>query len=113
MSDVNQFMAENTPSGKQSKLDPYLSEIQTLRDHYYSESDILRFLKEKKGVSVSQPTLNRFIKKHLKIISAANEKKIMKKNESPASTQGNQSRSTNNESGKFNWQEPIEKTDLI
>ena len=113
MSDVNQFMAENTPSGKQSKLDPYLSEIQTLRDHYYSESDILRFLKEKKGVSVSQPTLNRFIKKHLKIISAANEKKIMKKNESPASTQGKQSRSTDNESGKFNWQEPIEKKDLI
>ena len=48
MSDVNQFMAENTPSGKQSKLDPYLSEIQTLKDHHYSESDILRFLKEKK-----------------------------------------------------------------
>lgn len=48
MSDVTDFMRENRPSGKISKLDPYRSEIEELKQNDYSEKDILRFLAEKK-----------------------------------------------------------------
>ena len=74
MSDLDDFMSETRPSGKASKLDPYLVEIDTLKKHAYSEKDILRFLEEKKGLVVTQPTLNRFIKTRIR-----NEKVSLKK----------------------------------
>ena len=43
MSDLDDFMSETRPSGKASKLDPYLVEIDTLKKHAYSEKEILRF----------------------------------------------------------------------
>ena len=49
MSDLDDFMAENTPTFR-LKLQPYLSDIQTLWQHGYSEPDILRYLSEKKNV---------------------------------------------------------------
>ena len=62
MSDLDDFVKNNTPSGKKSKLDAFAGEIFTLKDLGYSEKDILRFLLEKKEMAVSQPTLNRFIR---------------------------------------------------
>ncbi|WP_373700714.1 hypothetical protein [Neisseria dentiae] len=62
MSDLDDFVKNNTPSGKKSKLDAFAREIFALKKLGYSEKDILRFLSEKKGVSVTQPTLNRFIR---------------------------------------------------
>lgn len=62
MSDLDDFVKNNTPSGKKSKLDAFVREIFALKKLGYSEKDILRFLSEKKGVSVTQPTLNRFIR---------------------------------------------------
>lgn len=61
MSDLEDFVKNNAPSGKKSKLDAFAGEIFTLKNLGYSEKDILRFLLEKKGIKVSQPTLNRFI----------------------------------------------------
>ena len=64
MSDLEDFVKNNAPSGKKSKLDAFAGEIFTLKNLGYSEKDILRFLLEKKGIKVSQPTLNRFIRSH-------------------------------------------------
>lgn len=64
MSDLEDFVKNNAPSGKKSKLDAFAGEIFTLKNLGYSEKDILRFLFEKKGMTVSQPTLNRFIRSH-------------------------------------------------
>ena len=65
MSDLEDFVKNNAPSGKKSKLDAFAGEIFTLKNLGYSEKDILRFLLEKKGIKVSQPTLNRFIRSHI------------------------------------------------
>lgn len=65
MSDLDDFVKNNAPSGKKSKLDAFAGEIFTLKNLSYSEKDILRFLLEKKGIKVSQPTLNRFIRSHI------------------------------------------------
>ncbi len=62
MSDVDQFMKNNRPSGKKTKLEPFLQEIATLKNNGYSEQDILRFLAEMKNLKTSQQSLNRFIR---------------------------------------------------
>lgn len=62
MYELERFIAENKPSGRTSKLDAYKEEIFILKDKGYSEKDILKFLAECRGVEVSQPALNRFIK---------------------------------------------------
>ena len=64
MSDLEDFVKNNAPSGTTSKLDAFAGENFTLKNLGYSEKDILRFLLEKKGMTVSQPTLNRFIRSH-------------------------------------------------
>lgn len=64
MSDLDDFMAENTPTFR-SKLQPYLSDIQTLWQHGYSEPDILRYLSEKKMLVVTRKTLHAFIVKNI------------------------------------------------
>lgn len=64
MSDLDDFMAENTPTFR-SKLQPYLSDIQTLCQHGYSEPDILRYLSEKKMLVVTRKTLHAFIVKNI------------------------------------------------
>lgn len=73
MSDLDDFVKNNTPSGKKSKLDAFAGEIFTLKDLGYSEKDILRFLLEKKEMAVSQPTLNRFIRSRAGKTSAVAE----------------------------------------
>ena len=65
MSDLEDFVKNNAPSGKKSKLDAFAGEIFTLKNLGYSEKDILRFLLEKKGIKVRQPTLNRFIRSQI------------------------------------------------
>lgn len=61
MSDLDDFMMENKPTGK-SKLDIYASDILTLKQHGYSDKDVIRFLFEKKGLKVGTTTLARFLK---------------------------------------------------
>lgn len=73
MSDLDDFVKNNVPSGKKSKLDAFAGEIFTLKNLGYSEKDILKFLLEKKGMTVSQPTLNRFIRSHADKPAAVSE----------------------------------------
>lgn len=72
MSNYDDFIAENKPTGK-SKLDRFQKEILGLKGLGYSEADILRFLLEKEGVSVSRQTLNRFIRQNKKPQPALSE----------------------------------------
>lgn len=60
--DLTDFMSDNFPTGKQSKLDAYREQIITLKTKGYSGKDIQRFLKEKKSVVVSLSNLNNYIK---------------------------------------------------
>lgn len=63
MSDIDDFMQATRPTGK-SKLDRYKADILTLKQHGYSNSDVLRFLLEKKNVKAGSATLTRFLAKH-------------------------------------------------
>ena len=124
MSDLDDFMSETRPSGKASKLDPYLVEIDTLKKHAYSEKDILRFLEEKKGLVVTQPTLNRFIKTRIR-----NEKVSLKKGPEAENTVMNKEsnkhetvrcqdalnpqRVESATDGKFNWLTPIPRDEIF
>lgn len=72
MSDLDDFMAQNKPTYR-SKLQPYLSDIQTLCEHGYSEPDILRYLSEKKMLVVTRKTLHTFILKHLQTTVPTNK----------------------------------------
>lgn len=61
--DLVDFIANNEPEGKRSKLLPFKDEILKLKELGYAEKNILQFLKEKKGITVTRQTLNVFIRK--------------------------------------------------
>ena len=67
MQDVDDFLRECKPAktGKQSVLMPYLAEILELKNRGYSERVVLDFLLQKKGVTISQQSLNRFIRNQI------------------------------------------------
>ena len=67
MQDVDDFLRECKPAktGKQSVLMPYLDEILELKNRGYSERVVLDFLLQKKGVTISQQSLNRFIRSQI------------------------------------------------
>lgn len=73
MSDLDDFMAQNKPTYR-SKLQPYLDDIRVLRQHGYSEPDILRYLLEKKQLSVTRKTLHAFILKNFQAASGGRQK---------------------------------------
>ena len=50
---MSDFVKNNAPSGKKSKLDNFVKEILGLKNLGYSEKDILRFLHKKRGITVS------------------------------------------------------------
>ena len=67
MQDLDDFLKEREPAktGKQSILMPYFAEILGLKTRGYSERVILDFLLEKKKITISQQSLNRFIRKQM------------------------------------------------
>ena len=67
MQDLDDFLREREPAktGKQSVLLRYVAEILELKNRGYSERVILDFLLEKKGITISQQTLNRFIRSQM------------------------------------------------
>lgn len=62
--DLKNFIETNRATGKSRKLDRFAEQITILKDLGFSDSDVLRFLSEKKGVVVSQRTLTRFINRN-------------------------------------------------
>ncbi|MBP6115499.1 MAG: hypothetical protein KBC57_05690 [Neisseriaceae bacterium] len=63
--DLSQFLSCHKPSARISKLEPFKNEIFYLKENGYSEKDILKFLADFKQISVSQPSLNWFIRSRL------------------------------------------------
>lgn len=65
MSDLDDFIREHNlmpEKNRKSVLAPYADEILKMKEMGFTEKIILQFLKEKKGISVSQQTLNWFIR---------------------------------------------------
>lgn len=75
MGDLEEFMKNNKPDGRASKLEPFKQEIMVLKQKGYTEKTILKFLAEVKKVTVSQPALNKFIRNHVQNIEIAAEVK--------------------------------------
>ena len=113
MSDLDDFMVENKPTGK-SKLDIYASDILTLKKHGYSDKDVIRFLFEKKGLKVGTTTLSRFLKNNRESLASGELKtKAGTANvvQSSAPAIERTERLTN--PPRFDWQEDVNVEDLI
>lgn len=81
MSDLDDFIREHNlmpEKSRKSALTPYADEIFKMKEMGFTEKIILQFLKEKKGISVSQQTLNWFIRsrKNVEPTPATNHKTI-------------------------------------
>ncbi|MDO4641693.1 MAG: hypothetical protein Q4A84_08370 [Neisseria sp.] len=107
MNDLEEFMAANKPAGKSSKLDRYLTDIRTLKDNGYSEKQIIVYLKEKKGLSVSRPTLNRFVQQYLNTNHINHD---LNKGHQPA---GENVNASGRQKGKFNWQKTVSDEEIF
>lgn len=61
--DVNEFMQQVRPAGKRSRITPFLSEIQMLRERGFSLEQIREFLSTN-GVKVSVGGLSAYLSRH-------------------------------------------------
>lgn len=107
---LEEFMKTEKPK-RQSKLEPFKSDILTLKKDGYSEASIVKYL-EMNGVSVSQRTVNKFIHNHLDSGNIASEaqpapdKKPYEEKKVPKiSTSSSKPR-------KFDWQTPIDESEI-
>lgn len=98
--DLVSFLKTRTPNKRRSLLAPYKEQILYLKKQGFTEPAILDFLKEKKNVKVSQPTLNAFIKKHKnpKMLPADNNKSVATQE---AKTQQHKTRKNTDDSNTF------------
>ncbi len=109
-------MKNNKPDGRTSKLEPFIQEIKVLKKNGYTEKTILKFLAEVKGVVVSQPALNKFIRNNLKNIEIPPEIKHVEKlpNEQVKEDALNEKLgAVIIPSGRFDWQAEVNPTDYL
>jgi len=59
--DIAEFIKENPPLGRKPRVASQKAKIQKLLDLGYSQNQIIKFLSEKCGISISQAALSRFI----------------------------------------------------
>ena len=93
--DLIDFLQENKPNARRSVLAPYKEQILYMKNQDFTEQAILDFLKQKKNITVSQPTLNAFIKKHNHKKTQQSQpakkavvvEKVVKKNDTPTQQQ--------------------------
>lgn len=87
MMDINEFIKEEQPIHRSSKLDPYRSDILKLYGLGYNLNQILKFL-ELNDLVISKPALQRFIKTRLAdkatVIPAEKEKSPIARQPEPA-----------------------------
>ncbi|WP_066570490.1 hypothetical protein [Snodgrassella sp. CFCC 13594] len=88
MMDIKEFINQEKPIPRSSKLDPYRSDILELHRLGYNLNQILKFLESNKLV-ISKPALQRFIKARLadqvSDASLIQEKQVITKPEQHAS----------------------------
>lgn len=118
MNDLADFMEETKPEGKTSKLMPYFEDIVALKKHGYSESQILQYLLEKKGLNVSRPTLSRFVRAHVKNDEKVLRSDIVKKETKestgkPGESEPQKHTGNQNSGNGFNWQQKINADEYI
>ncbi len=116
MSDFDDFVANNRPTGKSPKLDRFRDDILGLKDLGYSENDILRYLNEKKSVIVSRKTLNLFINRNKKADVGRMGVQTESVSQSIGSSQSEPVRavtvSAPRERAVFDWQKKIDPSEL-
>lgn len=78
-SDLQVFMADNLPDKKQSKLMPFIADIQTLASSGYSYKSIARYLRENKGIQISEVSVGRFINKEIRAEEISAQKNTQQK----------------------------------
>ena len=101
---LEEFMASEKPK-RRSKLEPFKSDILTLKNEGYSEASIVKYL-ALNGVPVSQRAVNQFIhnnseeKPVTKVETVKKQAEEKKSNKAPAPR-------------KFDWQSPVDESELI
>lgn len=60
------FMQSKKPLARQSKLMPFKEQIAFLKAQGFSDNQVIEYLKEEKGVEISQPAFNIFFHKYIK-----------------------------------------------
>lgn len=60
------FMQSKKPQARQSKLMPFKEQIAFLKAQGFSDNQVIEYLKEEKGVEISQPAFNIFFHKYIK-----------------------------------------------
>lgn len=63
---LQDFIENNEPKGKRSKLLPHLDDILTLLDLGYSQEQVCEYLETDKGITITQTGLSRFLARHVK-----------------------------------------------
>ncbi|MBQ9601509.1 MAG: hypothetical protein IJR46_05790 [Neisseriaceae bacterium] len=63
MSDLDDFKVANKPNGRVSKIEPYKDDVLDLKSNGYSTTDVVKYLKEYKNMSISAQAVNNFLKK--------------------------------------------------
>lgn len=116
MEDLEEFMKNNKPDGRASKLEPFKQEIMVLKQEGYTEKTILKFLAEVKKVTVSQPALNKFIRKSSSGIVKDNN--VIVQNKQDVKAEASRIKKNDNgaeikPSGAFDWQAPVDPEQYI
>jgi len=62
----NAILEKYSSKKKRSKLLPFIKDIKLLLEHDATQASILEYLKIEQNVTVSQPVLSTFIKRHIK-----------------------------------------------
>ena len=116
---VENFMAGQVESGRQSKLEPFKDDILLLKMNGFSQKQIQQFLAQN-GIQAGLTTINWFIRSRLQNIDSAAEKPIKKSDNvnqltnhsipdpKPEIQVADSAQAQENHTGKFNWQEKID-----
>lgn len=106
--ELNTFKRNNKPIGRRSKLDGFTNEIMDLYHGQYSLDQILAFL-ELNEVTITKPSLSRFIKKSLVSSSQASKQGAVK----VCNLQAEKVPTAGSVVTKFDWQNKIDPNDLF
>lgn len=106
MTSLEEFMATEKPK-RCSKLEPFKDDILTLKQNGYSELSIVKYLGSN-GLTVSQRTVNQFI------VNNRDKEKITSSTEKVVNQpKHNKESKVSSAPRKFDWQTPIDESDII
>ena len=107
MISLEEFMATEKPK-RRSKLEPFKKDILTLKNEGYSEASIIKYL-AMNGVTVSQRAVNKFVHRN----KDAQIETITKVETSKKKLEEKKTKTSTTTPRKFDWQSPVDKSDII